>query len=172
MVKQKLEILPFELEPLNPEIFANESWATFLDNSLSRKTSFMSFSRKTIGTPFHRQASCISLIELDDRPPKQKPPSITTQNQLKTSDQINQSQYTYQLIFSTVNAIIFFPLFVLWIPGLLFSLRSRKQFLSIRPGLEISKSYHQIALNCSRQAKYFNIFCFISGDFNCVLFPV
>lgn len=69
-----------------------------------------------------------------------------------------KAQYKYQLVFALVNAFLFFPFVIVWVPALLFSLKSRT-FFRIRN--------FPMASRYARKAKIFNISCLVFG--NCLV---
>ena len=85
------------------------------------------------------------------------PPLKGTQNQNPTNQ--NQVLFNEQclLIFSVVNAVCFFPLFLLAGPALFYSLKSHGYF---------KRNEHLLAAQYGAKAKVLNLACLISGNIN------
>ena len=88
-----------------------------------------------------------------------KPPSETEPiSFLSDQDQFNPNQilnYKTQLIFSIVNVVCFSLIFLVAIPGLVFSLKARTLF---------KKRQFSEADESSRKAKMFNFVCLATGN--------
>ncbi len=83
-------------------------------------------------------------------PPPPPPPPPPVQFQSNRRD-----NHENQLVFSIVNAVIFFPMAFLWIPAIIYSLKSRACFDAEQ--FAFSNKY-------GRRANNFNIGCLVSGN--------
>lgn len=81
------------------------------------------------------------------------PQAPPIQQQVITGNQY--PQHKYQLVLALVNAFLFLPFAFLWVPALLFSLKSRT-FFRLRN--------FPMASRYARKAKIFNISCLVFGN--------
>lgn len=110
------------------------------------------------------RSSSISVVELNNDPvTRARPESVPVPRQT------NRKKYKYQLVFSIVNAIIFFPLIFFWIPALVCSLKARKSFKAVAPVADQTNERERNT-KLIKIARTMNIICLLIGKFTLLIF--